>query len=236
MEVTQEQLENMAPEEVAELQKQQCIFCHIVQGKVASKKVFEDEYCIGILDINPANPGHILLIPKEHYQIMPQMPDDVIGHLFMVTKHLAQAALKALQVGGVNVVIANGTAAGQKAPHFMIHIIPRTEGDGLQFVLPQKQISDKDLHVLKANIKQRIDKLFGVVEEEPIVLDEKPEKIVVEAEFVDTDVDESEDKAEEPEKEADKQPEDEADKKPDEEMQDKQGQADLDKVSDLFLK
>jgi len=69
---------DMSPEQIAELQKQNCIFCHIVSGKVSSKKIYEDEKCVALLDINPANPGHILLIPKEHYTLMALMPDDII--------------------------------------------------------------------------------------------------------------------------------------------------------------
>lgn len=237
MEITQEELDNMPPEDVAEVQKQQCIFCHIVEGKVSSKKVFEDDRCIGILDINPANPGHILLIPKEHYQIMPQVPDELIGHLFMVVKHLSQAALKALKVGGVNVIIANGIAAGQRAPHFMIHVIPRTEGDGLKFAIPQKQVTEKDLALLKNNIKPRINKIFGIEEVEPVDLDAKPEKIVVEAEF------EDEQEMEPPEPQPPDIPEKPVEEVPEAEPEEQEAivepakpdkQADLDRISELF--
>ena len=62
----QERLSKMSPEELKAYQKQQCIFCQIIEGKVQSKKIFEDEHSIAILDINPANPGHTLLLPKEH--------------------------------------------------------------------------------------------------------------------------------------------------------------------------
>ena len=67
----QEKIKNMSPEELKEFQKKQCVFCQIISGKVQSKKVYDDEKCIAILDINPANPGHVLLLPKEHYSIMP---------------------------------------------------------------------------------------------------------------------------------------------------------------------
>ena len=185
--VTEEELQNMSPEEIADIQKQQCIFCHIISGKVASKKIYEDDICLAILDINPANPGHILVLPKEHYQIMPQVPEETIAHLFMVVKHLSQAALKALKVEGVNILIANGVAAGQKAPHFMIHIIPRTKDDGLKFIVPQKKVSDSDLKVLHDNVKQRINAVFGIEKEEPVVLDPEPEQIVEKAEMVEAD-------------------------------------------------
>ena len=71
-----EKLKNMSPEELKDFQKKQCIFCQIVGGKMEAKMVFEDDNVIAVLDINPANMGHILVMPKEHYAIMPQIPDD----------------------------------------------------------------------------------------------------------------------------------------------------------------
>jgi len=121
----QEKLKNMSPEELAAFQKQNCIFCQIIDGKVPSAKVYEDDTCIGILDINPAVPGHVLLIPKEHFMVMPQMPEEVIQHMFMAAKGISHAILRALKAEGTTVFVANGGAAGQRAQHFMIHIIPR---------------------------------------------------------------------------------------------------------------
>ena len=77
----QEKLKNMKPEELAQLQKQQCIFCQIISGKIPAKKIYDDEIAIAILDINPASKGHLLLLPKEHYMIMPQVPDGVLAAL-----------------------------------------------------------------------------------------------------------------------------------------------------------
>src|SRR3989344_7642914 len=116
-----EKIKNMSPGELKEFQKKQCIFCHIISGKVQSKNVYEDEKVIAVLDINPANPGHILLMPKEHYVVMPQMPEDDIGYIFMVAKALSHALLQALKAGGTNIFVANGLAAGQRAQHFMVH-------------------------------------------------------------------------------------------------------------------
>ena len=112
---------DMSPEQGAAQAQENCIFCQINSGKVQSKKVFEDEQTTAILDINPANPGHVLILPKKHYAIMPQMKDEEIGHLFSVSKHMSGAVLKALKVEGTNIFVANGQIAGQKAPHFMIH-------------------------------------------------------------------------------------------------------------------
>lgn len=180
---TEEELANMSPEQLQELQKQNCIFCHIISGKVASKKIYEDDKVLAILDINPANPGHILLLIKEHYQIMPQIPDDEISHIFMVAKAISHACLKALNAQGTNIFIANGTVAGQKAPHFMLHIIPRMDVDGIKiFDLPEKNISDSISEQIRAGLSNKINELFGIKAEEAIVLDKKPEEIGSKAE------------------------------------------------------
>src|SRR3989338_6657020 len=87
----QEKIAKMSPEELKEFQKKQCIFCHIIAGKVQSRKVYEDEQTVAVLDINPANPGHLLLLTKEHYSIMPQLPQEVLEHVFIVAKNLSNA-------------------------------------------------------------------------------------------------------------------------------------------------
>jgi len=158
-----EKLKNMSPEQLKEYQKQNCIFCQIISGKVQSKKIYEDSRCIAILDINPANPGHILLMPKEHFSVMPQIPEPDIGHLFMVSKALSSEILKSLKVKGTNIFVANGAAAGQRAQHFMIHIIPRKDNDGITaFNIPQRQIPDSDLDEIKARMVGVIAKVFGL--------------------------------------------------------------------------
>jgi histidine triad (HIT) family protein len=175
----QEKLKNMSPEELKQFQKQQCIFCQIIDGKVASKKIYEDDICVGILDINPANPGHILLMPKEHYQIMPMIPEDEMAHLSMVAKALSHAMLKALKVEGTDIFIANGIAAGQRAQHFMLHVIPRKEGDKLPLDIPQTEITPQELSALKKTIQERINDIFKIkttsIEVKPKEAEEKEE-------------------------------------------------------------
>ena len=141
----QEKLKQMSPEELREFQKKQCIFCQIVEGKVQSKKIYEDDKVIGILDINPANPGHTLLLTKIHYSIMPQIPDEEIASIFSVAKSISNSMLRGMDAHGTNIFVANGIAAGQKAQHFMVHIIPRKENDGVNFVLPQKIMKQEEI-------------------------------------------------------------------------------------------
>ncbi|HSU72400.1 MAG TPA: HIT domain-containing protein [Candidatus Binatia bacterium] len=156
-----EELKNMSPEQLRELQKKQCIFCRITEGKVQARKVYEDEYSVAVLDINPGTPGHMLLMPKEHYSILPQLPEELIAHLGIVAKHLSQAALRALKAQGTTIFAANGLAAGQRASHLLVHIIPRMEGDGAGILLPEKEISEKDARNLRDQLQPIVNRAFG---------------------------------------------------------------------------
>jgi len=178
----QEKLKNMSPEELKEFQKKQCIFCQIIAGKVQSKKVYEDEEVIAILDVNPANPGHLLIMPKEHYSIMPQIPEDEVGHIFMVAKALSNTSLRALEVQGSNIIVANGVVAGQRAQHFMVHLIPRKENDNINFQIPQKTISEQELKKIKDLLSKNLGTKPREQEIRPVPMVPKGKKIV-EAEF-----------------------------------------------------
>lgn len=156
-----EELKNLSPEELQQLQKQQCLFCAIVSGKVQSKKIYEDDRVIAILDINPAAPGHILVLPKEHVSIMPQLGDDDTAYLFAVVKALSQTALQTLAVKGTTIFVANGIPAGQRTSHLLVHIIPRTEGDNVGIQIPERKLSDADMAALQKQLLPFVRKAFG---------------------------------------------------------------------------
>lgn len=220
MEFSEDERGNRPSGEMADQQKQNCIFCHIVSGKVATKKVYEDDKCLAILDINPANPGHVLLLPKEHYAIMPLVPEDLIGHMFIVAKHISQAQLKALKAQGTTIMAANGMVAGQRAPHFMIHIIPRKEGDDVGFEYKTKPLSDSDQKALVMAIRKRANALFGIEGKEPLELDIKPAKI--KAETLQAEFEEEKEQEEEPEKSLEEEPEQIHEEAPEEFLEEKQ--------------
>jgi histidine triad (HIT) family protein len=169
----QEKIKQMSPEELKEFQKKQCIFCQIISGKIQAKKVYEDDKVTAILDINPANPGHVLLLTKEHYSIMPQVPDDEVAHVFMAVKSLSNSMLRSIDAQGTNVIVANGIAAGQRAQHFMVHIIPRKENDGINFVLPQKTMEQNEIEAIGNKL---IAVLTGSGEEKPMPKMQKPKE------------------------------------------------------------
>lgn len=135
-------------------QKEQCPFCKIVKGEIQSKKVYEDDKVLAILDINPAAKGHILVMPKEHYPIMPLMPPETFEHLFKKTKALSRAVKEGMLTFSNTLYIANGYAAGQQSSHFMLHLIPREEVDSLDFFTLKngnipKQKADEAVSALK---------------------------------------------------------------------------------------
>lgn len=151
----------MDTEQAIQQQKQECIFCHIIAGNVAARKVYEDERFVAILDINPANPGHVIVLPKEHYSVMPQIPDDELSHLSFVVKSLSNACLKALGARGTTIFAANGIAAGQRASHFMVHIIPRMPNDGVGMILPEHEIPSHQLDQIKVKVSKVLAEVFG---------------------------------------------------------------------------
>lgn len=195
----QEKLKKMSPEELAEFQKQQCIFCQIIAGKIPSKKIYEDKLCLAVLDINPAAKGHVLVLPKEHFSIMPQMPDKILSHLFVVSKYLSQAMLRSLGTEGTNLFVANGLVAGQNAQHFMLHLIPRKSGDELLH-FEEKLIDQKMQLQVKTVLQDKLNQLLGVNKE---VLEVQKELPVEEKE-----------KSAEPEAVAEEQPEEVEEEKP----------------------
>lgn len=152
--ISEEELKNMSPEEIAELQKKNCVFCKIIKGEVPSHKVYEDDQMIAILDIYPSIKGHTLVLPKQHIQIMPLMPKDVFDHIFKNLKFLAKGVKEGAVTNNATIFIANGGIAGQQSPHFLFHIIPREPGDNLDnFQIPKKDVNqDELLGPLKAKL------------------------------------------------------------------------------------
>ena len=107
-----------------------CIFCKIVAGEIPSTRVYEDADTLAFMDIGPVIKGHTLVIPKQHYDPITKTPVDVLARLMKVVQKVAQAQLNGLKADGVNVLNANGTAAGQQVPHIHFHVVPRFKTDG----------------------------------------------------------------------------------------------------------
>jgi len=140
-----------------------CIFCKIVDGTAPSSKVYEDDICLSFMDIQPVNPGHVLVIPKTHFSDLSDLPPDVGGHLFQVAQKIAVRLPKTeIRNEGVDFLLAHGAAAGQEVFHVHLHVIPRYEGDGFGFKfgpyyknLPERSILDEIASQIKPHLKEK---------------------------------------------------------------------------------
>ena len=111
-----------------------CIFCKIAAGKIPSQTVYEDETFRVILDLNQAMKGHMLILPKEHYENFYELPDEIAAKAMVLAKKLSLAAKKAFAeagtpLDGLNILQNNGEAAGQSVMHYHLHVLPRIQGD-----------------------------------------------------------------------------------------------------------
>ena len=111
----------------------ECVFCKIRDDLIPSVKIYDDEWTFAIMDINPLNEGHLLVIPKAHAATIYEIGEDDLGRSAAVAKRIALAVQKALRPDGMNLLQANGAAAFQSVPHFHLHLIPRWSGDGKGF-------------------------------------------------------------------------------------------------------
>lgn len=133
-----------------------CIFCKIIAGEIPALKVYEDDKVIAFLDIAPVAEGHTLVVPKAHYQLMAEMPQDALSALVGAVKRVAEGVLKATGASSFNLNLNNGKEAGQLVPHFHWHIIPRQTGDGLELWHGGKYEPGRDLE-LAAQIRKFLD-------------------------------------------------------------------------------
>ena len=114
----------------------ECIFCRIVSKKADAEILYEDEKVLALLDLKPFNPGHSLVVPKEHFETIYDIPEDIIAHLYKVVKKVAIAVKKAMGAEGINIIQSNELAGNQGIFHFHAHVIPRHFGDKLSDLGP----------------------------------------------------------------------------------------------------
>ncbi|HWO07468.1 MAG TPA: HIT family protein [Candidatus Paceibacterota bacterium] len=107
-----------------------CIFCKIIRGELPSTKIYEDETTLAFLDIHPVNPGHTLVVPKEHAENIFEISPEQWAAVQETVRRVAIAIEKGLQADGVNVNMNNREHAGQVVDHAHVHLIPRFKGDG----------------------------------------------------------------------------------------------------------
>lgn len=109
-----------------------CIFCKIIAGEIPCFKLFESDDTLAFMDINPANEGHALVVPKEHYADVHSVSAAAISSTVITAKMIAAAIEKTLSPEGINLLQCNGPAAAQSVLHFHMHVLPRRDGDELK--------------------------------------------------------------------------------------------------------
>ncbi len=129
-----------------------CVFCLINEGKIPSKKIYEDDKVIAILDISQATYGHTLVLPKEHYENICEIPADLYLHLMKVVQMLAIQIKAKLNAPGINIINNCGEVAGQSVMHFHVHIIPRYPNDNFKMVMTDNS-KDIDLNEVYNKLK-----------------------------------------------------------------------------------
>ena len=107
-----------------------CIFCKIANGEIPSRTIEENEMFRVVLDVGPATKGHALILPKEHYRNLMDLPEETAAEAIKMAKKLALKMKEKLHCDGVNIVQNNEEAAGQTVFHFHMHVIPRYKDDG----------------------------------------------------------------------------------------------------------
>ena len=132
-----------------------CLFCQIARGDRPAHTIFEEEETVAFLDIFPCTPGHALVIPRQHYPTLDEMPAEEAGRLFQVAAVVAGKVQAAMGAAGFNLGVNSGKAAGQEVFHVHIHIIPRYPNDGggsMKSVARMR--GDKDLEQIATKIRQ----------------------------------------------------------------------------------
>ena len=133
-----------------------CIFCKIVAGEIPCFKLCEDDLTLAFMDINPANPGHALVIAKAHHPDLLAMPEALLGACMGTAKRVAAALTNELAPDGLSLLQANGPGAAQSVPHFHIHVLPRRHGDELPINWPLEPGDMAEIGALADRIRDKL--------------------------------------------------------------------------------
>jgi histidine triad (HIT) family protein len=138
-----------------------CVFCRIIEGKEKAEIIYENEHAISILDVNPVNLGHALVIPKNHYEDFLHLPEREYEAILKAIKIVAEGVVNGIEPKpeGFNILSNNGFVAGQRIFHVHFHIIPRYFGDGLKFKPVVKRYSKGEMTKYAELIRRKISEI-----------------------------------------------------------------------------
>lgn len=138
------------------MKKDDCIFCKLANGVIPTNSLYEDDVVKVIFDAGPASSGHVLILPKEHFDNVYALDDDTAAHVFQVAVKVAKALKEGLNLEGLNIVQNNGEIAGQTVFHFHMHIIPRYKGDTVNVGWKPGEVTDEEIEKIKSLVCPRI--------------------------------------------------------------------------------
>ena len=133
-----------------------CIFCKIIRKELPSFTVFEDENTLAILDINPINRGHILVIPKSHVEKLREMNEESKLQLFKTVTKMERIISEMPDCKGTNLIQNNGKSAGQMINHVHFHVIPRYEGDTFRFSYEKHTLTEEELEKNAEQLRKKV--------------------------------------------------------------------------------
>ena len=131
------------------MRDENCIFCRIAAGEIPSKTIYEDERFRVILDLGPVTRGHALILPKEHYRNIYELPEDAAGDVMKLAKRMTVQMTQKLHCDGFNLLQNNEEVAGQSVLHFHMHLIPRYRDDGQVISGKAGSVSGEELEEIK---------------------------------------------------------------------------------------
>jgi histidine triad (HIT) family protein len=136
-----------------------CAFCAIIADGGDAHVVFEDEVSLAFLDNRPLFPGHVLLVPRAHHEAIWDLPDELVGPLFLNARLLAVAVREAMDSAGA--FVAANNIVSQSVPHFHVHVVPRNRRDGLRgFFWPRrKYASEAEARAAADTVRAAVERL-----------------------------------------------------------------------------
>ena len=134
------------------MKKDDCIFCKLANGVFPTNSIYEDEDFNVILDLAPATKGHALILPKDHYANLYEIPEDLAADVIKLAKKMAVLMTEKLGCDGFNLLQNNGEAAGQTVFHFHMHLIPRYADDGKILEWDKLEMTQEDLEAIKNTV------------------------------------------------------------------------------------
>lgn len=130
-----------------------CVFCKIVKGEIPAYTLYEDDLVMAFLDISQATIGHTLVVPKEHYENIFALNDDIAKHLFATSIKIAKRLKERLDISNLNIINNNGPLAGQTVSHFHIHLLPRYDDDKMVINYSSNKLSTEQFNELLEKLR-----------------------------------------------------------------------------------